>query len=79
LKIDANPIKECAKNDKGINLLKYYGEESRKVNYKYVPYVLINGVEWNQDKEPDFMKTVCKKFISPPLACIVPRTRYLSL
>ncbi|CAH0405433.1 unnamed protein product [Chilo suppressalis] len=69
LNIKVESIKKCAKGDKGKDLLKYYGDESHKVHYNYVPYVLINGVEWNQDTETDFMKRVCQAFKIPPPPC----------
>ncbi|KAL4702947.1 hypothetical protein ACJJTC_008725 [Scirpophaga incertulas] len=69
LKINAEPIKDCAKSKKGEDLLKYFGDESHKVNYSYVPFILINDVEWDQEKEPDFMKSVCAAFRVPPTQC----------
>lgn len=66
--INSEPIKQCAKSDKGNQLLKYYGEESKKANFNYVPYVLINGVESTGEH---FMQDVCKAFKNPPPACNV--------
>ncbi|CAH2050317.1 unnamed protein product, partial [Iphiclides podalirius] len=37
--VDAAPIKECAKGDKGSELLKYYGDETKRANVSYVPLV----------------------------------------
>ncbi|XP_035444555.2 GILT-like protein 2 isoform X3 [Spodoptera frugiperda] len=59
-------IKYCAKHDRGMLLLKHYGDESKKAGFKYVPYILINGVENNGSK---FMKDVCAAFKNPPAAC----------
>ncbi|KAF9421600.1 hypothetical protein HW555_002533 [Spodoptera exigua] len=66
LGVDPGQIKYCAKNDRGMHLLKYYGDESKKVGFKYVPYILINGVENDGSK---FMKDVCAAFKNPPPAC----------
>ncbi|XP_059061696.1 gamma-interferon-inducible lysosomal thiol reductase-like [Achroia grisella] len=66
LKIDAEPIKDCAKSEKGNELLESYGIESEKIHYEYVPYVLINGDEWTGD---NFMKDVCAAFSIPPPPC----------
>ncbi|XP_052758242.1 gamma-interferon-inducible lysosomal thiol reductase-like [Galleria mellonella] len=65
--IDAKTIKECAKSEKGNELLEQYGIESDKVHYKYVPYVLINGNEWTGN---NFMKDVCAAFSTPPPPCV---------
>ncbi|KOB76127.1 Legumaturain [Operophtera brumata] len=37
-------IKQCAKADRGSQLLKYYGDESKKADINHVPTVLVNGV-----------------------------------
>lgn len=37
------PIKQCAKSSLGSILLKYFGDESKKVHYNEIPYMLING------------------------------------
>ncbi|XP_013175760.1 PREDICTED: gamma-interferon-inducible lysosomal thiol reductase-like [Papilio xuthus] len=39
----AGSIKECAKSRLGSRLLKHYGDESEKVDYEQVPYILVNG------------------------------------
>ncbi|CAK1539928.1 unnamed protein product [Leptosia nina] len=64
--IDSKPIKTCAKGNKGSELLKYYGEESKKVGFHYVPYVLLNGAEYTGEH---FLQDVCAKFSSPPPPC----------
>lgn len=67
MKIDVKPILDCAKGEEGTQLLKHYGEESKKVHYKHVPYVLVNGV--HSEYGNDFMKDVCAAFKNPPQAC----------
>lgn len=64
--INSEPIKQCAKSDRGTSLLKYYGDESKKANFKFVPYILINGVENSGD---NFKQDVCRAFSKPPPAC----------
>ncbi|KAJ0182573.1 hypothetical protein K1T71_001942 [Dendrolimus kikuchii] len=64
--IDSEPIKQCAKSNKGVQLLKFYGEESKKVGFKYVPYILINGAV--NDGE-NFMRDICAAFNDPPPPC----------
>ncbi|XP_045528162.1 gamma-interferon-inducible lysosomal thiol reductase-like isoform X2 [Pieris brassicae] len=67
MRIDSTPVKSCAKGAKGIELLKYYGLESNKVNFKYVPFILINGEE---NKGQNFIQDVCKYFSKPPPPCL---------
>ncbi|XP_030029417.2 GILT-like protein 2 [Manduca sexta] len=66
LKFNGEPIKKCAKSDKGHQLLKYYGDESNKIYYPGVPHVRINGIHapWNHFKE-----NVCTAFKTPPPPC----------
>ncbi|XP_022822422.1 GILT-like protein 2 [Spodoptera litura] len=66
LGVHPGQIKFCAKHDRGMYLLKHFGDESKKVGFKYVPYILINGVENDGSK---FMKDVCAAFKHPPAAC----------
>lgn len=66
MRISKNAITQCAKGQEGNQLLKYYGEESRIANFEYVPYVLINGLEW---KGTDLMHDVCAAFHDPPGVC----------
>ncbi|XP_014356162.2 GILT-like protein 2 [Papilio machaon] len=66
LNLDSNTIKECAKSNKGDELLKYYGEESKKANFNYVPYILIQG-RVNDGEE--LMKDICNVFTNPPPPC----------
>ncbi|VVD02255.1 unnamed protein product [Leptidea sinapis] len=68
LSIDSRPIKKCANSDRGTELLKMYGVESKKANFNYVPYVLVNGVEKNGD---NLMKEICEAFANPPPPCTV--------
>ncbi|XP_047510340.1 gamma-interferon-inducible lysosomal thiol reductase-like isoform X1 [Pieris napi] len=65
--IDSTPIKSCANGAKGIELLQYYGVESNKINYDYVPFVLINGEEYQGE---NLVKAVCKYFSEPPPPCV---------
>ncbi|XP_014356159.2 gamma-interferon-inducible lysosomal thiol reductase-like [Papilio machaon] len=65
--VDADSIKECAKGDKGTLLLKYYGDESAKGHYRYVPYLKING---KHRARANFMHKVCKIFTVPPPPCV---------
>lgn len=56
--IDSEPIKECAANSKGSELLKYYGEETNKAYGMYfIPYVTVNGEESNRK---NIRRDVCK-------------------
>ncbi|KAI5640514.1 gamma interferon inducible lysosomal thiol reductase (GILT) domain-containing protein [Phthorimaea operculella] len=57
LQIDPEPIKACAKTDKGLKLFAHYGELSAKANYLYVPYVVINGQP--MDFHRRLMSAVC--------------------
>ncbi|KAM3967571.1 gamma-interferon-inducible-lysosomal thiol reductase-like [Aphomia sociella] len=66
MSINSSPIKECAKSDKGDELLEYYSKESEKVHYNFVPYVLINRKIW---KDTYFLKEVCEAFTTPPEPC----------
>ncbi|XP_045498447.1 gamma-interferon-inducible lysosomal thiol reductase-like [Colias croceus] len=66
MKIKSNPIINCANSDKGDQLLKYYGEESKKANYHYVPYILVNGKEYNGDH---IVEDICAMFSNPPPPC----------
>ncbi|KAJ8735511.1 hypothetical protein PYW07_007131 [Mythimna separata] len=66
LNVDTEWIKQCAKGPRGNALLKNYGDESKKVGFKYVPYILVNGV---QKDENNFMKEVCATFKTPPPEC----------
>ncbi|KAJ2947820.1 hypothetical protein O0L34_g9608 [Tuta absoluta] len=43
LNIDPEPIKACAKVDRGSQLFSHYGKLSSKVPYTFVPYVVIDG------------------------------------
>ncbi|XP_045772678.1 uncharacterized protein LOC123872442 [Maniola jurtina] len=65
--IDSMPIKACAKGDRGTQLLEYYGEESKKANFSYVPYILING---KVNDGSNFMNDVCAAFAVPPPPCV---------
>uniref|UniRef100_A0A2A4K410 Uncharacterized protein n=1 Tax=Heliothis virescens TaxID=7102 RepID=A0A2A4K410_HELVI len=67
MNIGTDTIKQCAKSYKGSVLLKYYGDESKKVGFKYVPYILINGVA--NDGE-NFMRDICAAFKTPPPECV---------
>ncbi|XP_026732254.1 GILT-like protein 2 isoform X2 [Trichoplusia ni] len=66
LKINSKPIKQCAKGLKGSLLLKAYGDESKRVGFKFVPYILINGV---QNDGSHFKRDVCAAFANPPPEC----------
>nr|XP_021187369.2 GILT-like protein 2 [Helicoverpa armigera] len=66
MNIPTDTIKQCAKGYKGTVLLKHYGDESKKVGFKYVPYILINGVV---NDGQNFMKDICAAFKSPPPEC----------
>ncbi|XP_068626794.1 GILT-like protein ZK669.3 [Battus philenor] len=64
--IDALTIKDCAKGCRGAKLLEHYSEESNRVHYEDVPYILINGKQNNED---NFMYHVCATFANPPPPC----------
>lgn len=65
--VDAVAIKECAKGEKGTQLLKYYGDESSDGHYSYVPYLRING---EHRARFNFVYKVCKTFKVPPPPCV---------
>nr|XP_034833184.1 GILT-like protein 1 [Maniola hyperantus] len=65
--IDTTPIKACAKGDRGTELLEYYGEESKKANFSYVPYILINGKE---NDGSNLMRDICAEFAVAPPPCV---------
>ncbi|XP_046964540.1 GILT-like protein 2 [Vanessa cardui] len=65
--LDSRPIKACAKGERGTQLLKYYGEESKKANFSYVPYILINGKLNSGD---NFMEDICAEFAVAPPPCV---------
>nr|NP_001298301.1 gamma-interferon-inducible lysosomal thiol reductase-like [Papilio polytes]BAM19237.1 simila to CG41378 [Papilio polytes] len=65
--VDAVAIKECAKGEKGTQLLKYYGDESSDGHYSYVPYLRING---EHRARFNFVFKVCKTFKVPPPPCV---------
>ncbi|XP_023952750.1 GILT-like protein 2 [Bicyclus anynana] len=64
---DSTPIKDCAKGDRGTELLEYYGEESQKANFSYVPYILING---KVNDGNNFIKDICEAFAVSPPPCV---------
>ncbi|XP_049879227.1 GILT-like protein 2 [Pectinophora gossypiella] len=66
-KVDANAIKTCAKGARGHELLVYYGRESEKINYNYVPYVLVDGQVKDDDKP--LLDAVCESIHPPPKEC----------
>ncbi|XP_013134813.1 PREDICTED: gamma-interferon-inducible lysosomal thiol reductase-like [Papilio polytes] len=66
LNVDSNKIKECAKGNKGDELLKYYGDESKKANFHYVPYILVQG---RVNDRGDLIKDICSVFVNPPPPC----------
>lgn len=66
MSIDSKPIKLCAKGSKGSELLKFYGDESKKAAFKSVPHILING---GPGRDDHFKDDVCKAFQNPPLQC----------
>ncbi|KAL4702958.1 hypothetical protein ACJJTC_008736 [Scirpophaga incertulas] len=68
--IKSQTIKDCAKSQKGADLVKRYGEKSNKITYEYIPYVIINGEVWNQESNPDFMVAVCGVYNIPPAPCV---------
>ncbi|CAG9581333.1 unnamed protein product [Danaus chrysippus] len=67
MNVDSKPIKLCAKGSRGSELLKYYGEETKKAEIDYVPYTFINGKEFDLDN--DLKKSVCNAFKKPPPPC----------
>lgn len=66
LELDAEAIKKCAKGPEGTQLLKKFGELSAVVNFKYVPYVLVNGVI---SKSQNLLDDICSSFKNPPDTC----------
>lgn len=68
MSIDVEAIKDCAKGDKGVQLLQQVGEESVKAHYTSLPHLLINGRLWTGAHE-DLFKDVCAAFKNPPEDC----------
>ncbi|XP_075971836.1 GILT-like protein 2 [Anticarsia gemmatalis] len=66
MNIDSEPIKTCAKGPKGLELAKYYGDETNKIDFHGVPHVVVNGVEYEGD---DFFHDVCEIFAHTPPEC----------
>lgn len=60
-------IIDCAKGPEGNQILVKNGEISQKIHYKHVPYVLINGVPY--DESDDFISAVCSGFSWAPPVC----------
>lgn len=67
MKIHVRMINYCANNVEGFNMLVKNGKISKKINFNYVPYVLINGIPHHVTK--NFTKEVCAAFQHPPEAC----------
>ncbi|XP_038208116.1 gamma-interferon-inducible lysosomal thiol reductase-like [Zerene cesonia] len=67
LSIDSKQIKTCADNNQGNKLLKYYREKSLEINYSYVPYIMINGLEIQIMD----INIICRSFINPPPPCFL--------
>ncbi|CAH0724803.1 unnamed protein product, partial [Brenthis ino] len=67
MNLDSRPIKECAKGIRGTELLQYNGEESKKVGFHFVPYILIND---QLSKADNFMENVCSAFTVLPPPCV---------
>ncbi|KAL0851237.1 hypothetical protein ABMA28_007081 [Loxostege sticticalis] len=66
MNIEVDSIKKCANSKKGLDLLVHYGEESKKIVFHYVPYVLLNGKEW---RGQDLFSDTCGAFQNPPKPC----------
>lgn len=66
--VNSEAIKQCAKSNKGSQLLKYYGDESKNAGFKTVPTILVNGMPVNRE---NFKQTVCNAFRYPPPPCRV--------
>lgn len=67
MNIDSKPIINCAHSDRGSYLLYMYGKASKKIDYNYVPFPLINGKKVDLDKS--FIAQVCAAFQNPPPPC----------
>ncbi|CAB3239913.1 unnamed protein product [Arctia plantaginis] len=66
MNIDSGPIKHCAISRRGLMLLKNYGDESKKVGFSSVPFILMNGNQYSGD---NFLRDVCDIFRNPPSEC----------
>ncbi|CAH2102611.1 unnamed protein product [Euphydryas editha] len=66
MSVQSKYIKACARGERGSELLKYYGEESKKANFSYVPYILING---QLSDGTNFLRDVCAQFHVLPPPC----------
>lgn len=64
--VNSGAIKQCARSNKGSQLLKYYGDESKKAGFRTVPTVLVNGMPASRE---NFKADVCKAFRNPPPQC----------
>ncbi|OWR51018.1 legumaturain [Danaus plexippus plexippus] len=70
MNVDSKPIKLCAKGNRGSELMKYYGEETKKAKIEYVSFALINGEKY--DYRDDFKRSVCRPFKNLPPPCEEP-------
>ncbi|XP_030029416.2 GILT-like protein 2 [Manduca sexta] len=69
MKLNGDPIKECAKGSKGNELLKYYGDETNKIYFRGVPHIRLNGIPYRNSSKKIFKDYVCAAFKNPPPPC----------
>ncbi|XP_026758566.3 gamma-interferon-inducible lysosomal thiol reductase-like [Galleria mellonella] len=70
LNLPINDISECINSERSSLLLKGYGEETRLLRPKYVPYVIIEDPAYGQFQLTNDLKaTVCRIFHQVPPPC----------
>lgn len=67
MKVNAKRIISCANSPEGLNLVIRNGRISKQFHNHFVPYALINGVEFDEFK--NFTVQVCAAFKHPPDVC----------
>ncbi|CAB3240568.1 unnamed protein product [Arctia plantaginis] len=72
MKIEADPISNCAKHEHGSALLKKYGDDTHILNPTFIPTIIINGSGGNQPAIlKNFLLEVCKLIDMPlPPPCL---------
>lgn len=72
MKIDPDPISNCARTDLGSALLKKHGDDTHRLKPTFIPTVIINGSKENQAAIlKNFLLEVCKLIDMPlPPSCL---------
>ncbi|KAL0901610.1 hypothetical protein ABMA27_006828 [Loxostege sticticalis] len=59
----------CVNGERSSTLLKTYGEETRALKLRYVPYVIVGDSTDEQDRGGDLVSTICHKLDPAPPPC----------